>query len=459
MSTTAESRSRSSTLGTRSRRNTHDVAIVGAGMVGATLALKLARDGFDVAVIEPRPPAPWRSEDDVDLRVVALAPSSVRLLDDVGAWPAIAAARACAYRRMRVWDALAPGSLGFDSADDGTDTLGWIVENKLIQDHLWQALDAAGIVLHCPARVVATRIDGDRRSLELEDGTAVAARLVVAADGGESPLREQVGIVTRDRDYGQRAIAAHVVTEHAHESTAWQRFLPGATIAFLPLGQDSSRPVARSAPDAFARPMAEAKDSGQARPQDHDLRAPSADMHDAGARAGATRCSIVWSVPNREAERLLALDDAAFCAELGAAFDFRLGRIVSTTPRAAFPLRLRLAERYLAPNFALVGDAAHVVHPLAGQGVNLGLRDAAELADVLAAARAAGRDFAAAASLRRYERRRRSDNVLSANAFDAIQRVFGSEAMPVAALRGAGLALVDAIGPLKRAFARHAAGR
>jgi len=378
-------------------------------MVGATLALKLARGGFDVAVVEPRPPPSWRGDDDVDLRVVALAPSSVRLLDDVGAWPAIAAARACAYRRMYVWDALAPGSLGFDSADDGIDALGWIVENKLVQDRLWQALDAAGIALHCPARAVATRIDGDRRLLELEDGASVAARLVVAADGGESPLRDQVGIATRDRDYGQRAIVAHVVTEQAHESTAWQRFLPGATVAFLPL-QDG-------------------------------------------------RCSIVWSVPEHDAARLLALDDAAFCAELGAAFDFRLGRIVSTTPRAAFPLRLRLAERYLAPSFALVGDAAHVVHPLAGQGVNLGLRDAAELADALVTARAAGRDFAATASLRRYERRRRSDNALSATAFDAIQRVFGSEAMPLAALRGAGLALVDAITPLKRAFARHAAGR
>jgi 2-octaprenyl-3-methyl-6-methoxy-1,4-benzoquinol hydroxylase/2-octaprenylphenol hydroxylase len=409
MNTPAGSSSQPSALGPRSRRNTHDIAIVGAGMVGATLALKLAQDGFDVAVIEPRPLTPWCAEDDVDLRVVALAPSSVRLFDDVGVWPAIAAARASAYQRMRVWDALAPGALGFDSADDGAAALGWIVENKLIQDRLWRALGTGRIALRCPARVVATRIDGDRRSLELEDGSSVAARLVVAADGGESPLREQVGIITSDHDYGQRAVVAHVMTERPHESTAWQRFLPGATIAFLPL------------------------DDG--------------------------RCSIVWSVPEAHAARLLALGDEAFCGELGAAFDFRLGRILSTTARAAFPLRLCLAGRYLAPQFALVGDAAHVVHPLAGQGVNLGLRDAAELAAVVTAARAAGRDFATTANLRRYERRRRSDNALSANAFDAIQRVFGSEAMPVAALRGAGLALVDAIAPLKRAFARHAAGR
>jgi 2-octaprenyl-3-methyl-6-methoxy-1,4-benzoquinol hydroxylase/2-octaprenylphenol hydroxylase len=263
--------------------------------------------------------------------------------------------------------------------------------------------------VQCPARVAATAIDGERRTLELDDGSRISTRLVVAADGGDSVLRELTGIATRDRDYAQRAVVAHVTTTRPHEATAWQRFLPAATIAFLPLSDG--------------------------------------------------RSSIVWSAPEAEAARLLALDDAAFCGELGAAFDFRLGTIASTTARAAFPLRLRLAERYVAERFALVGDAAHIVHPLAGQGVNLGLRDVGELVDMAGAERAAGRDFAAASALRRYERRRRSDNALSAHAFDAIQRVFGSDAMELAALRGAGLALVDRIAPLKRLFARHAAGR
>jgi 2-octaprenyl-3-methyl-6-methoxy-1,4-benzoquinol hydroxylase/2-octaprenylphenol hydroxylase len=392
-----------------SARRLHDVIVVGAGMVGAALALALAKDGFDVAVVEPRAPAPWHVADEVDPRVVALAPSAVGSLGRLDVWNEIASARACAYGRMRVWDALAPGELSFDAADDGRAALGWIVEIRLIQYSLWRALhDNARIAVHCPAQVTATVADARQRTLTLADGATLAARLVVAADGAESALRAMAGIATRERDYGQRGIVAHVATQRAHESTAWQRFLPGATLALLPLVDG--------------------------------------------------RCSIVWSVPAAEAVRLLALDDAAFCAELGAAFDFRLGRVTATSPRAAFPLRLRLAERYLAPRLALIGDAAHVVHPLAGQGVNLGLRDVDELCAALCDARDAKRDFAAESVLRRYERRRRSDNTLSAHAFDSIQRVFGGETLPVAALRGAGLALVNKIEPLKRMFAAHAAG-
>jgi 2-octaprenylphenol hydroxylase len=393
------------------RRGAHDVVVVGAGMVGAALALALARDGFDVAVVEPRPPAPWRGEDDVDLRVVALAPSALELLQRVDVWTSIVESRACAYRTMRVWDALAPGALAFDAADERNESaLGWIVENKLIQHALWQALERdARITLRCPSRVAATQSDTRRRVLTLDDGSTLAAPLVIAADGADSTLREMAGIAVTDRHYGQRAVVAHVTTERPHASTAWQRFVPHATIAFLPLGDG--------------------------------------------------RSSIVWSVPDAEAARLLALDDGAFCRELGAAFDFRLGEIVASTPRAAFPLRLRLAQRYIAPRLALVGDAAHVVHPLAGQGVNLGFRDVDELCRVLHEARAAQRDFASAAVLRRYERSRRSDNTLSAHAFDAIQRVFGSTSIPLAAARGAGLALVNRLPPLKRLFARHAAGR
>jgi len=393
-----------------SRRGVHDVAVVGAGMVGAALALALARDGFDVALVEPRAPAPWRAQDDVDLRVVALAPSAVELFRRLDVWTSIASARACPYRRMRVWDALAPGALAFDADDNAEAALGFIVENRLIQHCLWQALQhASGITLRCPARVTASDVSESRRTLTLDDDSAVAAQLVVAADGADSALRDLIGIATAQRDYGQRALVAHVATERGHEFTAWQRFLPQATLAFLPLADG--------------------------------------------------RSSIAWSVPEAQAQRLLALDDAAFRVELGSAFDFRLGAVTASTARAAFPLRRRLAERYVAPRFALIGDAAHVVHPLAGQGVNLGLRDVEELCAVLIDARNVGSDLAAPHALRRYERRRRSDNALAAHAFDAIQRVFASDSIALAALRGAGLDLVDKFTPLKQLFARHAAGR
>ncbi len=264
-------------------------------------------------------------------------------------------------------------------------------------------------MLRVPANVVATEASAERRTLALDDGTSLAARLVIAADGAESALRGLAGIAVRERGYAQRAIVAHVATDRPHESTAWQRFLPDATLAFLPLGDG--------------------------------------------------RSSIVWSAPEHDVDRLLALDDAAFCRELGVAFDFRLGNVTATTRRAAIPLRLLLAERYIAPRLALVGDAAHVVHPLAGQGVNLGLRDAAELADALSAARDGKRDIAAESVLRRYERRRRSDDSLSAYAFDGIQHAFGSDWLPLAMARGAALSIVDRLPPLKRLFARHAAGR
>lgn len=392
-----------------SRRGVHDVAVVGAGMVGAALALRVADAGFDVALIEAREPPPWRAEDEVDLRVVAMAPSSVAFLDRVGAWKNIVASRANPYARMHVWDAAAPGSLTFDAKEQGESALGYIVENRLIQSVLWNSLKQANVALRVPANVVSTDVDAERRVLALDDGTSLSAKLVVAADGAESALRKMAGIEVRERNYDQRAIVAHVKTDRAHESTAWQRFLPHATLAFLPLGDG--------------------------------------------------RCSIVWSAPANDIERLLALDDATFCRELAAAFDFRLGNVTATTKRVAIPLRLLLAQRYIAPRLALVGDAAHVVHPLAGQGVNLGLRDAAELADALIDARDAKRDFAADFVLRRYERRRRSDDSVSAYAFDTIQRVFGSELLPLAAARGAALSIVDRLPPLKKLFARHAAGR
>ncbi|GAB2587454.1 UbiH/UbiF/VisC/COQ6 family ubiquinone biosynthesis hydroxylase [Dyella jejuensis] len=393
---------------TQRRAPAIDIAVVGGGMVGAAAALALSRAGFNTALLEARPPSPWHARDDHDLRVVGLAPSSVALLNDLGVWTSIRHARACPYAHMHVWDAASGAAIDFDAADGGRDLLGYIVENSLVQWMLWQSLEAAGVQRLCPAAVTHYEVRADRVVLELADGESLATRLLVAADGAGSPLRERAGIATHGRDYAQRAVVAHVATERPHAHACWQRFLATGPVALLPLADG--------------------------------------------------RSSVVWSLPEIEAERVLALSDDDFLNELGVASDFRLGCITATTPRAAFPLKLQLARAYQAERMVLLGDAAHAVHPLAGQGVNLGLRDVAELRDTLVAARAAGRDFAAAHVLRRYARRRRSADTLDAYGFDALARIYAWQASPLVLARSLGVHLLDRLTPLKRQIAIHAAG-
>ena len=390
-----------------SRRRTPalDVAVVGGGMVGAAAALALARAGFSTALLEARAPAAWDADAEVDLRVVGLAPSSIALLDDLGVWTSIREARAGPYSHMHVWDAESGATIDFDAAGEGRARLGYIVENNLVQWMLWQALEAAGVRRMCPVAVQGFEAREDRIQLELADGGTLAAGVLVAADGAASPLRQLAGIGTRGRDYAQRAVVAHVATERPHEDTAWQRFLPGGPLALLPLADG--------------------------------------------------RSSVVWSLPEAEARRVLALDEQGFRDELGVASDFRLGRIVATTPRAAFPLKLQLAERYQADRFVLLGDAAHTVHPLAGQGVNLGFQDAARLAAVLAGARDCGEWL----TLRRYERTRKEAVRTMQLTCDALFQLFHAKQAPgLAWLRNAGLNLTNRLHLIKKQLARHAVG-
>ncbi len=391
------------------RRRGLDAVVVGAGVVGSATALGLARAGFRVALVEARMPRPWHAEDARDLRVFAIAPASSRMLQGLGVWDAIRHARTHPYREMRVWDAGGEGELHFRASDIGVDALGHIIEQGAIQHALWQALQRESHVeLHCPATVVALTQDDDGIALDLDDGVRLNPRLVIAADGADSPLRSMAGLEVQGHAYGQRAVVAYVKTEQPHADTAWQRFLPSGPLALLPCAEGLG--------------------------------------------------SIVWTLPDSESERLLACDDDHFDDELTRTFDSRLGAMTLASSRAAFPLRLQLAQRYVAGRVVLVGDAAHVVHPLAGQGVNLGLQDAMELVTVLSHARDAGRDLAAPASLRRYERVRRSENALAAGAFDGINRLFSNEAFLPALLRGPVLGLVNRMTPLKRVFARHAMG-
>jgi 2-octaprenylphenol hydroxylase len=246
------------------------------------------------------------------------------------------------------------------------------------------------------------------QQIELEDGSTLRARLLVGADGKHSKVRDYAGIHTRVSDYGQQALVAVVATERAHEETAWQRFLPTGPLAFLPLADG--------------------------------------------------RSSIVWSASNDRAERLLELDESAFCAELGKAFGHRLGRITSCGERILFPLQRQYAEHYVAPRIALVGDASHVIHPLAGQGVNLGLKDVRELAGTLLEAGRQQRDIGSLSVLRRYERARKGDNMAMMMAMDGFKHLFGSRITPVCWVRNFGLNLVDAAQPVKNRIMRAAMG-
>jgi 2-octaprenylphenol hydroxylase len=345
----------------------------------------------------------------VDLRVSAITVASERVFDGVGAWPAMQALGVSPFRDMRVWDAAGAGAVHFDCADVGEPRLGHIVENRVIQRALMERIRGlAGVRLVCPAEVAALHCEEQAAVVELSDGTRLAAGLVVAADGANSRTRGLAGIGVRGWSYDQKAVVATVRTERPHEDTAWQRFLPDGVLAFLPL------------------------------------------------RDG--RCSIVWSTAPAHADELAAMPAGAFADALGRAFDHRLGRVDADGPRAAFPLRLQHAERYIGARFALVGDAAHAIHPLAGQGVNLGLLDAAALAEVALAAAADGRDLGARATLRRYERWRKGDNLLMMAAMDGFKRLFGSRLAPLRLARNAGLSLFDGATPLKRLVIQHAMG-
>lgn len=402
-----------------SRRGGLDVVVVGAGVVGAAAALAFARDGMDVALVEAREPPHWQplptDSDRIDLRVYAFAPDNAALLDDLGVWRDIASTRVQPYRAMRVWDAAGGGELAFDADAFGRRELGWIVEHALLVDRLWTALPRTGVQLHCPDSVVGLEQDESSASVRLESGRTLRAKLVVAADGAESKLRELAGIETSRHDYGQRGLVAFVESEHPHRSTCWQRFLTTGPLAFLPF----------------------------------------AEKGEASGRVS----SIVWTLPEAESTRLLQADDSTFLRELEAGFAGTLGALTRVSRRAAFPLRLQLAQRLVAGRVAVIGDAAHAVHPLAGQGVNLGLRDVATLRRVIGDAQRRGVDPGAGTRLSRWARQQRSANAVSAYAFDGINRLFSNDSVAATLLRGPLLGVAGRLPPLAHAFWRHAAGQ
>ena len=396
------------------RRTDADIVVVGGAVVGAAAALSLARQGLRVALVESAPARGWSAAAEADLRVFALSPASVALFEGLGLWTAVQRARAQPYRHMEVWDAAGGDPLRFDASDVAQPALGWIAEQSLLQHVLWQAVLAEPrIDCHCPDTVTGLEQDEDSVVLSLSSGGRLRAGFALAADGADSPLRGFAGIDAPRHDYRQRGVVCFASTGLPHAQTAWQRFLPGGPLAFLPFADG--------------------------------------------------RSSIVWTVADDEAARLLSLDDATFAAELERAFDGRLGAIQAVSRRASFPLRRQVATRFLQGRVLLAGDAAHVVHPLAGQGVNLGLQDVAMLSACWQAAATQSPVGSASPAallrhLQRYARARRSDALLAAHAFEAINRGFSNDALLPTLLRGPALGLVGRVAPLRRFFIGHAAG-
>src|SRR6056297_290494 len=396
-----------------------DVVIIGAGIAGSALALGLSGRGLSIAVVEAQAltPAALPRERDVvsfDPRVSALTPRSRAFLESLGAWGAIVDYRQCAYQHMTVWDAEGTGQVEFDCGEVDASALGHIVENRAILASLLEKISTRPDIRLCAGAGLRAcqRSEADALLVELEDGALLQANLLVAADGALSAVRTLMGFETREWDYGQRAIVATVEVAQSHQATAWQRFLPGGPLALLPLPGESGRHF----------------------------------------------YSIVWSIDDEHAEPLLALDAAEFCAELGRASEYRLGEVLTTSERFAFPLRQRHAVDYVQPGVALVADAAHTIHPLAGQGINLGLADVAVLAEEVARGHALGLEPGELALLRRYQRQRKGDNLVMMAAMEGFKRLFAQRSPGLRWLRNAGMRRVDALDPVKRQIMRHAMG-
>lgn len=385
-----------------------DVAIQGAGMVGLILAAALARHGLRVMLLDNGELPQWQA-DQYARRVCAINLASERLLRALGVWDALQRQRVSPFRAIQVWDPLGGGHIAFDAADLGEPHLGHIIENELIRSVLQQSLTAFnGVQLRMSACIQKLEPGDEAVTLRLTDGSRITATLVVGADGARSAIRDLLGIPVRSASYSQSGIVAAIRTEIRHGEIARQWFLPGGPLAFLPLADG--------------------------------------------------RCSIVWSLPVAEAQARLALDEAGFCEALTHGSASMLGAVLEVGERGAFPLHRLHAARYCTERAALVGDAAHVIHPLAGQGVNLGFQDAAVLANVVIDAKRRGRDIGGRLALRRYERARRGDNLLMEWSMEGFHQLFTYSPPSLVRLRSLGLGATDRIALAKRFFMRRAIG-
>ena len=392
----------------------YDVIVVGAGMVGAAFTGLLARANpqLKIALIEAQQSYGYKTEV-FDPRVAALTEKSRSLLECCGVWGQISEKRVSAYMAMDVWDAEGTGRIQFDCQDVHQANLGHIVENSLVIDSLLNKIQTLGNVeFLCPVTVATYSRSEQQVTLELADGRELSAPVLVAADGANSTIRQQFGFPTREWDYGHSAIVTTVQAEYSNQQTAWQRFMPTGPLALLPLNKAGDRHY----------------------------------------------CSLVWSQESDEAERLMALDDVAFCRELGFASEHCVGQIVATDKRFSIPLRQRHATDYVVERVVLLGDSAHTIHPLAGQGVNLGFADVAALVETLSAAAKRGNDLGSLMTLNKYQRQRKPENLAMMAAMEGFKRLFAADNLALRLLRNMGLSQVDRLKPVKNEIIKKVMG-
>lgn len=389
----------------------YDVIIVGAGMVGTAMAVALGQQGLSVALVNNTvPQLEWESGG-FDSRVSAITRVSQNLFKQLGAWEEMESLRVSPYTDMHVWDASGNGKIHFDAADIGEPDIGHIIENRVILKALhlqWEKLTEGLSSSYWPARAEHLRQEKEKVSLTLDSGESLTSGLIIGADGGRSWIRQAAAISIKGWDYDHTAVVTTVKTELPHQHTAWQRFLPTGPLAFLPLTEGMS--------------------------------------------------SIVWSTSASQAKRLIEMEDDRFAIELQTAIDNTLGKIDYVAPRAAFPLRFFETEHYVGQRLALMGDAAHIIHPLAGQGVNLGLADVASMKNIINETIAQGRDIGSITTLRKYERTCRADNRATLLAMDGLKRLFSNEHTTLQLLRNQGMSLLDKMTPLKNMIIQQAMG-
>lgn len=384
-----------------------DVLIVGGGMVGAAVACCLGGSGLNVAIIEAQMPEAFSVDQPHDLRVSALSIASRNILEAVGAWQGVASRRFCPFKRMRVWESV--GDTTFNSDDVRAPELGYIVENRITQLALLDRLaDFSNVTLLMPQSIGKINYDGRSSEVTLADGRILQTRLLVAADGGQSRARQAVGLGVTSWDYNQHALVIYVETAYPQQDITWQRFVPSGPQAFLPLTGNYG--------------------------------------------------SIVWYQSPDEVRRLQALSHDELKDELLAAFPDCLGQINQVLGVASFPLKRQHAQSYVKQGVALVGDAAHMINPLAGQGVNIGLLDAAALAEVLIDAHARGKNIADVSVLKRYESMRRNENLKMMTVMDVFYQSFSNNILPVKFIRNLGLGLAQRLTPVRNKVMKAAMG-